>query len=77
MSRRKNPPRLYAVCTDNKGYEASLEVAKLYQIVPDADAEADGMLRVIDNSGEDYLFEETRFYRVELPLALVRELYAR
>jgi len=47
----------FAVCINNKGFEASLEVGKLYEIVADAEAENDDMIRVIDEDGEDYLFE--------------------
>ncbi len=44
----------FAVCIRNKGYEASLEVGKLYQVIADRDAEARGYLRIVDESGEDY-----------------------
>jgi hypothetical protein len=74
MTRRSNPARLYAVCINNDGYRASLEVGKLYRIVLDEESEGDGMIRVVDNSGEDYLFEADRFFPVELPPALIREL---
>ncbi|HZG51886.1 MAG TPA: hypothetical protein VEZ40_07115 [Pyrinomonadaceae bacterium] len=74
MTKKKNPAPAYAVCIDNDGYKASLEVGKLYQLVTDEAAEGDGMIRVIDESGEDYLFEAARFYPVELPTALVKEL---
>jgi hypothetical protein len=45
----------YVVCLDNSGYPASLEVRKIYRRISDARAEADGLMRVIDESGEDYL----------------------
>ena len=45
----------YAVCVQNEGYEASLEKRKIYQVLPDADATAHHLTRVIDESGEDYL----------------------
>ena len=63
----------FAVCVNNKGLEASLEVGKLYEIVFDAEAEADDMIRVIDEDGEDYLFESSVFYPLVIPtdLALV------
>lgn len=53
----------FAVCTNNKGFEASLEVGKLYEVVADIDAESDEMIRVIDEDGEDYLFEAKNFTR--------------
>ena len=57
----------FAVCVNNKGLEASLEVGKLYEVVSDADAEADDMIRVIDEDGEDYLFESSVFYPLVIP----------
>ena len=58
----------FAVCVDNDGYEASLERNKIYVVLLDKDAERDGDLRVVDESGEDYLFAAKRFVAVELPL---------
>ncbi len=55
------------VCIDNAGYPASLEARKLYVSIPDPDAEKDGLIRVIDESGEDYLYPKARFKPVELP----------
>ena len=66
--------RHFAVCVNNQGYEAALELGKLYRIVPDADAAAHGYIRVIDESGEDYAYAATRFYPVELPLELEQTL---
>jgi hypothetical protein len=62
----------FAVCIHNKGFEASLEVGKLYEIVADSEAESDGMIRVIDEDGEDYLFESKNFF----PLIIPKELAA-
>jgi len=55
--------RRFAVCVQNDGYEASLERNKIYVILPDKDAEEDGDLRVVDESGEDYLFSSDRSSR--------------
>lgn len=60
----------FAVCIRNTGNEASLELRKLYEVVPDPDAEQDGMLRVIDESGEDYLFPASNFVLAPLPSAV-------
>jgi hypothetical protein len=60
----------FAVCVRNAGNEASLELRKLYEVVPDADAGIDGMIRVIDESGEDYLFPSAFFVLVPLPLSV-------
>lgn len=60
----------FAVCVDNTGYPASLELHKVYRVLPDEDAEADNELRVVDESGEDYLYLAESFVRVELPEAV-------
>jgi len=62
--------RRFAVCVQNKGYEASLERNKIYTVLPDEDAERDGDLRGIDESGEDYLFAANRFVAIEVPAAV-------
>jgi hypothetical protein len=67
----------FAVCINNKGFEASLEVGKLYEIVSDIEAENDGMLRVIDEDGEDYLFEANIFYPLVIPADLAVVLHER
>ena len=51
----------FVICLDNNGYEASLEPRKLYEVLPDESALKHGQLRVIDESGEDYLFPEALF----------------
>lgn len=67
----------FAVCINNKGFEASLEVGKLYEIVADAEAEKDDMIRVIDEDGEDYLFEAKIFYALVIPADLAVVLHER
>jgi hypothetical protein len=62
--------RRFVVCVRNDGYEASLERNKIYPVLPDNDAERDGDLRVIDESGEDYLFAADRFVPIEVPAAV-------
>lgn len=62
--------RRFAVCVRNDGYEASLERNKIYAVLPDDDAERDGDLRVVDESGEDYLFSADRFVAIEVPAAV-------
>jgi hypothetical protein len=59
---------------DNRDYPASLELWKIYKVLPDKDAARHGQLRVIDESGEDYLFPAECFRLVELPSSL-RRLY--
>ena len=75
LTRRKAPtdPR-FAVCIRNEGYEASLERNKIYAVLSDDDAERDGDLRVVDESGEDYLFTADRFVAIEVPAAVKASL---
>ena len=65
----------FAVCVDNHGYEVSLEMRKLYEIVVDADAEKHGQIRVIDESGEDYLYPITAFDRINLPDNIIERVF--
>ena len=67
----------FAVCINNKGFEASLEIGKLYEILADAEAESDDMIRVIDEDGEDYLFEAKMFYPLVIPTDLAVALHER
>ena len=60
----------FVVCINNLENEASLEFGKIYNVIPDPDAESDGMIRIIDESGEDYMFSASRFYPVQLPAQL-------
>ena len=62
--------RQFAVCVDNSGYEASLERNKIYVVLPDKDVESDGDLRIVDESGEDYLFPANRFVAISVPAAV-------
>jgi hypothetical protein len=71
---KKNGIIKFALCLNNEGYPASLEVGKLYQVIPDKDAAKEGYLRVVDESGEDYAFTSNRFHIVELPLAVRKTL---
>jgi hypothetical protein len=64
MSTTKPP---YLLCVNNEGYTASLQVRTVYRGVSDPDAESHGMLRVIDESGEDYLFPASLFVPIEVP----------
>ena len=64
----------FALCLDNEGYPASLEVGKLYRFIPDDEAAAHGYIRVIDESGEDYAFTASRFHMIELPITVGKAL---
>ena len=65
---------VFAVCIKNDGYTASLEKHKIYRVLPDLEAGEDHELRVIDESGEDYLFPRDWFMLVELPETLKESL---
>ena len=60
------------ICLDNKGHEVSLERLKIYVALPDAKAERSGYLRVIDESGDDYLYPSQRFVAADLPVSTRR-----
>jgi hypothetical protein len=74
MKKRRKPNSRFAVCIKNKGYEASLEIGKLYRIVPDQKAEGHGYVRIVDESGEDYGYAADRFFSIEVPKSLERAL---
>lgn len=57
----------FVICIKNEGYQASLEPRKIYRVVADANAESKRMLRIVDESGEDYLFPADFFVPVEVP----------
>lgn len=64
--------RRLVICLDNSGYEVSLERRKIYVALPDAEAARHGRIRVVDESGEDYLYPEERFIEAALPHATRR-----
>ena len=66
----------FVVCLKNQGYEASLERRKIYQVLPDTDAAKHKQIRVIDESGEDYLYPQSFFAPIELPQPLRRAVQA-
>ncbi|MCD9187551.1 MAG: hypothetical protein LUM44_14120 [Pyrinomonadaceae bacterium] len=66
----------FVVCINNKGYESSLEFGKIYQAIEDKEAEAEGLIRIIDESGEDYGYSLERFHAVALPQTLENVLRA-
>ena len=74
MSSRRIKSSGFAVCLRNEGYDASLEVRKLYAVLSDPDGEASGLIRVVDESGEDYLYPADFFQRLILPNEVQRAL---
>ena len=73
MKHNKVEPK-FAVCINNEDYEVSLELRKIYKVLPDAKAAEHRYIRVIDESGEDYLYPEDYFIPIELPKAVEKAL---
>ena len=66
----------FVVCLNNLGYDVSLEVGKLYRFIPDEEAEKLGCLRVIDEDGEDYLYDAKMFCPIQVPPIVSETLLA-
>ncbi len=62
----------YALCVKNRGYPAALEVRKVYRLLSDPTAEKRGLVRVVDESGEDYLYPAGFFVPIEVPRAATK-----
>jgi hypothetical protein len=75
MSRRKES-RQFAVCVQNTGYKASLELGKIYQVLPDEKAAKHKLVRVVDESKEDYLYPRRFFVAIDVPDAVEKVLLA-
>jgi hypothetical protein len=63
---KKKTEKIFALCIKNQDSD-DLEKRKIYQVIPDAKAKIEGYLRVIDESGEDYLYPESYFIIIQLP----------
>jgi hypothetical protein len=72
----KSSVKQFAVCIDNRGFAASLERRKIYVVLRDADAEKHDLVRIIDESGEDYLYPKKFFRTVALPQAVRKAILA-
>lgn len=72
----KTPSKYLVVCVENDGYPASLEKRKIYVAIRDAATEKHGMLRVLDESGEDYLYPKNFFRPIELPQTVKKAVLA-
>ena len=68
------PPARFAVCIDNTDYLFSLELFKIYRLVPDDQAAEDGDVRVIDESCEDYLYPADYFVPIDVPEPVAQAL---
>jgi hypothetical protein len=69
-------PAQFALCVENSGNEASLILGKVYRLLPDARAAKDDLVRVIDESGEDYLFDKSQFVHVDFPASVKKKILA-
>ena len=67
MKKSKPPEPVFAVCINNREYPTSLELHKIYRVLPDQNAANEGDIRVVDESGEDYLYCASDFVVIELP----------
>jgi hypothetical protein len=65
--KKRSAKERFVICIDNSDYPASLELHKIYTVLPDEKAAEDDFIRVVDESGEDYLYSAKRFVSVELP----------
>jgi hypothetical protein len=70
----KAPTKPFAVCVDNTEYKASLILGKVYRIIPDPRAAKDDLVRIVDESGEDYLYHKSYFVFVHFPRAVARKI---
>jgi hypothetical protein len=68
--------RHFAICVDNADYEASLILRKIYEVIPDEAAAKDDLLRIVDESREDYLYHKSHFIVVEFPVEVEHALLA-
>jgi hypothetical protein len=65
--KRRVGTKHFVLCVSNRGYKASLIARKVYEQVPDREASEKGLVRIVDESGEDYLFPSKLFAAIELP----------
>jgi hypothetical protein len=74
MPKRPHTQSGFVVCINNEGYPASLELHKIYRVIPDPDAAAGGDIRVVDESGEGYLYPAAFFAPIKVPEELKEAL---
>lgn len=70
----KAPTKPFALCVDNTDYKASLILGKVYRIIPDSRAAKDDLVRIVDESGEDYLYHKSHFVFVHFPKAVAKKI---
>ncbi len=72
----KTQTKAFALCIDNSDYEASLIPGKVYRILPDPRAGRDDLVRIVDESGEDYLYHKSHFVFVDFPPPIKKKILA-
>ncbi len=72
----KQPTKPFALCIDNGEYKASLIRGKVYRLIPDRRAAKDDFVRIIDESGEDYLYHKSHFVFVDFPASVKKQILA-
>lgn len=72
----KQPSKAFALCIDNTDYKASLIRGKVYRLIPDARAAKDDFVRIVDESGEDYLYHKSYFVFVDFPASVRKHILA-
>ncbi len=72
----KTPTKPFALCVDNTDYQASLILGKVYRILPDPLAAKDDLVRIVDESGEDYLYHKGIFLFVDFPPSVTKKILA-
>jgi hypothetical protein len=72
----KTQSKAFALCLDNSDHRASLIPGKVYMVVPDPQAAKDELIRIVDESGEDYLYHKSHFVFVDFPPAVRRKILA-
>ena len=70
----KESRKFFALCIDNTDYQASLVLGKVYRIIPDSKAAKDDLVRIVDESNEDYLYHKSHFVFVEFPKAVAKKI---
>jgi hypothetical protein len=74
MTQKSTKRHRYYICTNNDGYAVSLELRKIYEALPDPDAERHGQVRIIDESNDDYLYPAGCFVEITLSQAIKQAL---
>ncbi len=74
MNTKETQLAQFGLCLNNEGYAASLEIGKVYWVIPDEEAAKRGYVRVIDGSGEDYAYTSSRFHILQLPISVKNAL---